>query len=201
MGVAGPKKTELAVDERPLSVKNLEMAALKAMVDTIDEAYDGRRQEHLVELKEAHKQTGAKSFDIELDDAKVGTVSMSVTKGKATITDEVALLEWAKEHAPQMVHEVVIPPQPEQRFTELHAASKAALLKRVTLDAEGQVVDGDVVIPGVKITKDSAPNNFSIRVTDREALIAAFQSGRIQLEQGVVPAPPAIEREKAPWES
>lgn len=65
--------------------------------------------------KELYEQTGAKSFDAKVNDRKVGTYSVKVSKAKPAsterrfkVTDPAALLPWVADVDPEMAVEYVL---------------------------------------------------------------------------------------------
>jgi len=54
-----------------------------------------------------YDQTGSKVLDVKLPDGtRVASLTLALTGDKTTVTDRAALLEWARENAPEFVHTV-----------------------------------------------------------------------------------------------
>jgi len=195
-------RTELNLKDR-----NLRIALLKAVTEDIADRMDAEKDLHRTELVERYEDEGTKSFDVKLPNgAKVAAISLSVPKPTTTVVDDEALLKWARDNAPELVTEAVIPGVPAH-FVEAVPERVEFVLdrKRVTellgrvkpADAAGgEVVDPDTgsLVEGVVYTPGAAPKSFSVRYEPdgREALALAYRAG--ELNDLLVGTPlPAIE--------
>ena len=145
-------------------------AALKALADEAQAVSKAVRAETDDALADLYDQTGSKSFDAKLDDGtKVASISLAFAKGGVQITDEAAFLAWVKSDHPEALVESV------------HPDFRAQVLKRAVADDAG-VYDPDTgeVIPGAEPKPaGERPKSYSVRLTDKPALVAAWQRGEI----------------------
>lgn len=192
--------------------RNLRFALLKAVADAINDALAEERADHRDSLLERYDDEGTTSFDVRLPDGtQVAKISLAVPKAATTVTDEDALLAWAKVNAPELVETEVIPAQPERTVVMpatdevvdefLHPKRVTELLARVKpAPGTDMVVDPDtgVVVDGVTHAPAGRPKSFSVRYSPdgREALAVAYRSGELgHLTAGTVlpDVRPAIE--------
>jgi hypothetical protein len=194
--------------------RNLRIALLRTLAKAVNDELALEREGHLSDLLDRYDEDGTTSFTVLLPGDSAGLGKIILNEGKASWDiDGAELLEWAKEHAPTMVRETVVPPQPEMRFQELWPASVAALEKRLDwVEVEGEYVAVDTatgqIVPGVTYKPAGRPSQFQVRLSaqGKERVIRAWASGQLnEIARGALPqieAPPAevveAEAEKKP---
>ena len=173
---------------------NLRIALLKAIADDIVQQMADERDGHRDLLVKKYAEDGVKSFDVRLPNGtKVSSISLAIPKDSTTVTDDAALIAWAKDNAPDLLREVTIPAVPEQVIpaqperTEIHLDPKRVteLLERVKpIDSSGgEVVDPDTaqVVDGITYEPGGQPRSFSVHYEKegREALALAYRAGEL----------------------
>lgn len=187
---------------------NLRFALLKALADIVDEELKSQRAGHAQVLFQAYDDSRSTSFDVLLPGGRqAATISLTGIGQAYVVDNEAAFLDWASEHQPQMVKETVVPPQPEQRFREVNASAKTAMLKRLQVDDEGRIYDPKTGLTpdGVSRSGPGQPTGFQIRFTanGRGELVRAYQGGALnqilgaalpELEPAEMDTPPLEEQ-------
>ncbi len=177
----------------------LRLSLFKALMEHLAAEYDGERQGLFAELRERYDDEGTKSWDYRLpkrtpNPPKIGSISLAIPKAKTEVTDDDALLAWAREHAPELVRVEHYPAVPRQVIPARKAWTEETLdRKRVTEllarvkpagDQAGPVVDTDtgVIVDGVTWTPEGEPKSFSIRFEPdgRDTLARAWRSGELE---------------------
>jgi hypothetical protein len=148
-------------------------AALKALLDAIDDEYKTARAAVQTALDEQAAATGAKSFDALLPTGtKVGTVTLTGGETAAKVVDNAAFIAWVRERYPSEVTVNVV--------REVRPAWLAARLAEMT--AAGVAVDTTTgeEVPGVEI-KPSRARSHSVRFakTGRSDVAEAWRTGAL----------------------
>jgi len=161
--------------------QNLHMALMKAIADAVSGFMGDLREEHLDTLLRYYDDTGSKSLAVNLPDGtKIATITLPEGKEFFEVHDEVAFLEWVKANHPNLLEEVVVPPQPEMRFQRVEPAKAKKFL--AGLDHEGELpfdpATGEVP-DGVTYKPVGRPKSFQVRYESegRDRVIAAWQQG------------------------
>lgn len=136
---------------------------LAAALDRVKKAHETARRA----LQDALDETGVKGLDVRQDGVDVATITRTVPKPRATVTDEAALAAWVKANRPAALVPVVSP----------------AWIKATLDDAGGGVpFDSDTgeVIPGFGITVSGTPNHRLNMTKEGTAWVAAaHESGEL----------------------
>ena len=168
------------VDTKTLALRQ---TILRAIADALKAEMDAGRADLTERLVELYDTLGSKSFDVKLESGKkVATLSLAITQPAPKVTDERAVLEWAKENAPDLVR--VIPAREE--------VAVPGLLERLSFAEDGTAYDGNgEVVPGVTMTRGGEVTHYSTRfVPDgRRAIAEAWSRGEFaRTLPGVAPA-------------
>lgn len=169
----------------------LRLALLKTLADAMKEELEGTRTEVFDDLVRQFDATGSKSFDVRLPDSTkpLGSVSLTIPKDVDDV-DEVAFLAWAKESAPHLLEEIVIPAQEEQRHTAFIPTARTKFLNGLKyIEKDDLYLDGDgQVVEGITRKAGGRPKTFSVRLTPagKEAMLEAYRQGELEhIENGV----------------
>jgi len=187
---------------------NLRFSLLSTLAGAIAEELKGEREKHESVLFERYAEEGQRNYDVLLPDrTKVGTITLTGGTASYDVADDAVFLDWAREYAPRMVKETVIPATAEQTIYSVIPSARAALLKRCEFDAEaGVIVDtqSGLVVEGVQYTPAGHPTGFQTRITTegKAQLIDLYRTGALnELTTGSVAAIESSDEEVPPWES
>jgi len=168
------------VDTKTLALRQ---TILRAIADALKAEMDAGRADLTERLVELYDALGSKSFDVKLESGKkVATLSLSISQPAPKVTDEKAVLEWAKRNAPDLVR--VVPAREE--------VATAGLLERLSFAEDGTAYDRNgEVVPGVTMTAGGEVTHYSTKfVPDgRRAIAEAWSRGEFaRTLPGVAPA-------------
>jgi hypothetical protein len=101
-----------------------------------------------------------------------GTVSLAISQPTFVVEDRQAFMNWVAQHHPFEVEEI----------TRVRPAYETQILRILAAGGEDPVVDGDLIVEGVRYVPGGQPRGVSIRGTDKakadNALLAdVFLSG------------------------
>lgn len=184
-----------------LRESNTRIALLSTLAKKINEQLAKEREGHLGELLKRYDEDGTKSFTVLLPGEAAGLGSLALNDSKpGWAINDATLLEWAKDRAPMMVKETIVPARAEERFHELWPAAVVALEKRLDWteveDEDGELkqvaVDTSTgqIVPGAVYRPAGKPTVFQVRLTPegKVRLIQAWASGRLnKIAQGALP--------------
>jgi len=162
---------------------NLRLTLMKAVADTVAKFMAEAREQRLPDLLDFYDDNGSKSLSVRLPDGtKVATISLPEKKEFFEVTDKVAFLTWAREHHPEWIETVVVPPQPEITYEEVSETQANRYLKG--LAHQGDVAfDGKTgeVVDGVTYHPKGRPTSFSVlwEGEGKERIIDAWRTGQL----------------------
>ena len=166
----------------------LKAAVLKAVLEYVKAEDAGTRDELREGLRAAHEESGAKSLDVRLPSGEqVATVTLPLSSAGPSITDEAALIEWARESRPEWLIEV---PATVRLNT-------ARLYEEVTYVGAQAVTGGGEIVPGITYDLGGKPKSPSVRftTTGRQAIADAWADGTFGMAlPGIAPALPEVTR-------
>ena len=194
--------------ELSLRERNLRVALLNTLLGAIKVEVDSARSELLQELLGRFDDDGTTKFTITLPGSTKPLGSITLPLPAATQgVDELAFLAWAKEEAPHLLTEVVIPAQEEQRIVDFDKKARTAFLNDLLLDEdEGIYHTADGLLPlGISYTAGGRPKSLTVTLpaASKERLLAAYRAGELEhIEAGIPLNPVAIadQRDIPPWE-
>lgn len=193
---------ELTQREKNLRVVllNTLMGAIKAEVDTV-------RAATLKELLQRFDEEGTTKFNVTLPGSTKPLASITLPLPAATQNvDEVKFLAWAKESAPELVTEVVVPAQEETRYVDFDKKARTAFINSLILDEEtGVYCTEDGVVPdGITYRAGGRPDRLTVTASaaNKARLLEAYNRGELRFLESSVPIrPAAIEQgDLPPWE-
>ncbi|ELP64103.1 hypothetical protein PV735_05505 [Streptomyces turgidiscabies] len=174
-----------------LSELALKAATVKALADVVKAVGNDVRKELHADLAAAVKKTGDRTVPVVVPGGKqVATISFSDKDAAAAVTDNEALLEWARAAVPEAVTErVVHEVSPEWLSTVLAAMTSAD-------NTEWTSPDGTVhTVPGVAIIPGSSSHSVRLRKDGGAELVEAWRQGRLEAVQ-LPELAPALEGRK-----
>lgn len=158
---------------------------LRAVQDALGAEVEAGKADLLDLMKDLHDAIGSKTFDVTLPDGKkVATLSLAMTNDAVKVSDREALLQWARENAPEFVYEVP---------AHLEVADKG-LTEGLVFDEDGTAytADGEEV-PGVRMVKGGKVTHYATKFVPggRQAIADAWSAGEFGRElPGMAPALP-----------
>lgn len=166
--------------------KHFRTLLLNAMTAVVVDANKDSRAETLAQLVEIYETTGNKSVSVFGPDGdKVGAITLNESSPETVINDEAALVEWCKEHRPELLE--TIEHSPVEAWTETrvrpsalaHIVQDYRLADSIYVTAEGEPVDG------VEYRKAPPPSKFTVSYAAKDkglSLVKAWREGLIPHE-------------------
>lgn len=153
---------------------NLRYAALKLIADIVADAMKAEKAEHLEALEASAEDSGAKSWNVTLGGAKVGTVTLAQRAGGPKIIDEDELAHHIEHDHPDMVETV-------KRLKPW--AAKQILASIVDVDDSGGITQDGEILPGITMTEAGAPYQslrWDAKAEGKEVVADAIRSGELR---------------------
>lgn len=167
----------------------LKAAVIKTLMDFLKREEADTRADLFAMMLEAHKQYGAKSFDVHVGDVKVASLPMTFDK-PGPVIDTVRFDAWCKTAHPEAF---VQPPTPEPYIP---ATWREEFVSRLMRSHDGAFVTSDgEEVPGVS-WREATPKTYSTRFEKggAEVIAQAWASGELgELMPGMAPSLPAHE--------
>lgn len=149
----------------------LRRAVLAAISDALKAESERDKQLVFEAMTGLYDQTGSKVLDVKLPDGtRVASLTLALTGDKTTVTDRAALLEWARENAPEFVH--TVPAHDE--------VSESGLMETLTFTDEGDAVTASgELVPGIRKVAGGQPSHTMLKFqpNGRQAIADAWASG------------------------
>lgn len=152
-------------------------AALRTLLDKVQEAYDDARKDTRAALEAADKESGVRKAAAVLPGGPdIATVSLSAGEATAKVTDEEAFTAWVIANYGTEI---------ERRFiTEVRAAFRDKVLGALTAAGGTEWVDPEsgVIheVPGVVIAPSRArTHSLRFKKDGRDQVMAAWRDGRL----------------------
>lgn len=165
--------------------ETLRTALMGAMATVVKDANEAQRKKILDDLVKIHKDTGNKSWDINLASGDhVATITLNKTTAEAVATSPAALLEWCKTNRPDLVETVEHPPVEGWTETRLSPAAVATITKDYKLAGTDYITDEGEPVDGVEYRPAPDPNKFTLSYTAKDrgaSVVAAWREGFIPL--------------------
>lgn len=164
-----------------LKTRNLGFLLRKTIADLVKGEVDAERADLMEALLAQYDETGTKSFTIQIPGAeKVATITIAEPK-PAVKADPDALLEWCREHRPDMIRTVHHPAV--EAWTEQTLAPEAAatLAKEHSLAGTVYVTDEGEPVDGLEYVPAGRPKSFSVRYEKggQARVIEAWKDGEL----------------------
>lgn len=149
------------------SLKDLaiEIATVNLVADLVAEHKDKLRDELATQFAEL----GSDSVKVQIDDEKIGKVSLVEPKAKTFIADETLLLQWVVEN------------RPDEVIMQIRESFKKWLLDNVDVLDDGTAVlttTGEL-IPGISARKSNPYVSTRFEKDGRERLTEALRTGKV----------------------
>lgn len=172
--------------------------AVKTLADVLNDAVKDARSTITKELVREYADNDVAKTVVRVNGAKVATATVNEPSAETKVTDEEALLEWARQNRPDLV-EVIEHPATEA-WTETRV--KAPELTRLVQDSEdtgsGDLTtqDGEI-IPGLRYVAHPTPTSFGVHYTrpthksadplagGRREVLEAFARGDLSLHEAL----------------
>ncbi|NUO42453.1 MAG: hypothetical protein HOV82_10480 [Streptomyces sp.] len=152
-------------------------AALKTLLDKVQDAYDDARKMTRSALEAADKESGVRKAVVTLPDGPdIATVSLSSGETAAKVVDDEAFTAWVREHFASEI---------ERRFvTEVREAFTKKLLAQMTAAGSTEWADPETGVihdvPGVAIAPARArTHSVRFKTDGRDQVMQAWRSGRL----------------------
>jgi hypothetical protein len=152
-------------------------AALKTLLDKVQEAYDDARKVTRGALEAAQEESGTRNASVALPDGPdVATVSLSAGSAEAKVIDNEAFTAWVIAHYGTEV---------ERRFvTEVREAFRTKVLGALTAVGSTDWADPETgvihEVPGVAIAPARArTHSLRFKKDGRDQVMAAWREGRL----------------------
>lgn len=171
-----------------MSIKDetLRTALMGAMATVVKDVNEEQRKKILTELVDVYKDTGNKSWAVTLPTGdKVATITLNESKAEPVVTDSDALLEWCKEHRPELIETVEHPPVEAWTETRLTGAAVAHILEEAKLAGTDYITNGGELIDGLEFKPAPDPSKFTLSYTAKDrglSVVKAWREGFIPLE-------------------
>lgn len=164
-----------------LKEKNLQFLLMKTLTDMVKTETETARAELMEVLLSQFEDTGTKSFSIAIPGAeKVATFTISEPKPGHKV-NEAELLEWCKEHRPDLVQTIEHPPVEGWTEYKLADGTEKAITGDYKLAGGVYVTDDMEPIPGVEYIPAGTPKSFTVRYEKggQERVIEAWRAGEL----------------------
>ena len=152
-------------------------AALKTLLDVVNDAYKTARAETQSLLDAAAEETGTRQAAVKLPDGPdIATVSLSAGEAAARVIDDTAFTKWVVAHYGTEV---------ERRFvTEVRAAFRDKVLAELTASGRPEYADPNTgvihEVPGVAIAPSRArTHSLRFKKDGRDQVMTAWREGRL----------------------
>lgn len=176
-------------DQTPL--RTTRAAVLKALLDEVRKAYDAARADADAGLTDLHTVLGVTQLEVRLPGCDTPVAQITLKDPAPTyVFDEPAFLAWCQHEHPTEVQQ----PAPVVRL-----AYRKALLTRIALDDDGNVIDRETRQPLPFITPAPAgppSTTLTFKTDGRHEVAKAYRDGRLSI--GELLALPTGDDEQ-PW--
>lgn len=211
MGVTGEdqKMTEGTTEtaaQLPLKEQNLRVVLLNTLAAEVKRETDASRSDLLHELLRRFDEDGTTKFSVPLpgEIKPLADVILVMPSDKQDV-NELEFRKWADEHRPELIKEVVIPPQEEQRYLDFDKKARADFLESLTYNTDVDAymtADGEIV-EGVAHLAGGRPKSLMVKITaaNKARLLEAYRSGSLErIERGIPLQQLTDGDEVPPWE-
>lgn len=174
-----------------LKDKATRVAILDTLAKTIADELKAAKADLETGLRTAKAETGTQTITVDLNGADIGKATLVQPKAAATVTDDLALLTWARTVAPTEVTTRLV--------TEIRPAWLAQLKKQIEAVGRPEWADPETGVihdvPGIDLVGRTAHTRLTVPAEGKAAIGEAWRSGA--LLPMLLPELPAAEQEVA----